>query len=169
MSNSPQPKPPNNDGARAIPKWADRYARSRVLPGLVAMADVMLVCAVVALCIGLLIRTHRFGSAAEFGTCLAVAAVVAAIITWLILTKRLHAAAQTLCARLLESDGQVVAREMPRINDYVQPMVNVYVPLVAYLVVAAVAVHVHGRFALRRLRRLAHSLEADEAGDETHE
>ncbi len=31
MSTSPQPKPMSDDGAREIPRWADRYARHRVL------------------------------------------------------------------------------------------------------------------------------------------
>jgi hypothetical protein len=36
-----------------------------------------------------------------------------------------------------------------------EPMVNVFIPLVLYGMVAIVASHVYGRFALRRLRRLA--------------
>jgi hypothetical protein len=50
-----------------------------------------------------------------------------------------------------------------------EPMMNVLIPLVLYGVVAIVASHIYGRFALRRLRSLAHSSEADETGSETHE
>jgi len=49
-----------------------------------------------------------------------------------------------------------------------QPMVNVYVPLMAYLVVAIIATHIYGRYALRRLRRLVHSPETSETEGETH-
>ena len=46
---------------------------------------------------------------------------------------------------------------------------NVLVTLVLYAVVAMVASHIYSRFALRKLRRLAHSPKGDEAGDETYE
>jgi hypothetical protein len=47
-------------------------------------------------------------------------------------------------------------------------MKSVFVPLTAYSVVAVLASHIYSRFALRKLRRLAHSPAADETGGETH-
>ena len=254
MSNSPQPKPPSDDDARAIPRWADRYARNR--PPLRALVVGMMVGALpagaLAVILSLAVVSWRAGHALPAGLCLAAAAAILAGLAWLLSTRRLQTAAQAVCHALDRGEGHVVASSSPEAQRrgrsplgyivavlaimtpiiaivathlgvpmrYVQPLVALYLvpslawlywpkspvggpvmllwpglyalhalllvagvplpavrepmmsaclPLVLYQVVAHVASYSYSRFALRKLRRLAHSPEADETGGETHE
>jgi len=247
MSNSPQPKPPSNDDVRAIPLWADRHARNRMLPLMIMVAAAPVGLAVAA-SVSLLVIAWRAGSAVQSGLFLAAAAVPLAGLAWLVFTRRLQAAMQAVYNAMVRGEGHVVAAASPEAQRrgqslvgwiafvlivmtpviaqhvhlptrYLQPvvaaylvpvlflqitrrgmiggplmllwpglyalhallllagvplpaarepMMNVLIPLVLYCVVAMVASHLYSRFALRKLRRLAHSPAADETGGETH-
>ena len=256
MNTSPQPKSPSDDDVRAIPLWADRYARNQPLPRVVAVvhAVVAVVAFVTAVSASLVVAGLRAGSAKQSGLFIAAAAVPLAGLAWLVFTRRLQAAVQTVYDALVRGEGHVVASASPASPEaratrrgqslfalipaillvmtpviaqhlgvpmrYVQPvvaaylvpallvvytrrgviggplmllwpglyalhallvlagvplpavqepMMNALIPLWLYLIVAMGASHLYGRFALRKLRRLAHSPAADDTGGETHE
>jgi len=255
MSTSPQPKRPSDDDVRAIPLWADRYARNQPLPRVAAVvhAVVAVVAFVTAVSASLVVAGLRAGSAKQSGLFIAAAAVPLAGLAWLVFTRRLQAAVQTVYDALVRGEGHVVASASPASPEarrrgqslfawipaflvvmtpviaqhlgvpmrYVQPvvaaylvpallvvhtrrgviggplmllwpglyalhallvlagvrlpavqepMMNALVPLWLYLTVAMVSSRLYGRFALRKLRRLAHSPAVDDdTGGESHE